>query len=118
MFALDVPMTSEQWVALTFAGCNAVRVFAYLPQIMAIHRDDTGAEAISCTTWWLFMASNVTTVVYAIVVLGDHSMALLFALNTAGCAAILMFTAYKRFQLRARERTMAAWAAWSATYER
>lgn len=111
-------MASEEWVALAFATCNAVRVFAYVPQIMAIYRDDTGAEAISCTTWWLFTVSNVTTLVYAIVVLGDTGMALLFALNTAGCAAILMFTAYKRRQVRARERTMAAWAAWSTTFQR
>lgn len=45
-------------------------------------------------------------------------MAILFALNTAGCAAILMFTTYKRLQVRAREKTMAAWAAWSITFQR
>lgn len=54
MFPVDGPVAPAEWVALAFATCNAVRVFAYGPQIMAIYSDDTGAKPISCTTWWLF----------------------------------------------------------------
>lgn len=83
-----------------FAACNIVRLAAYVPQIVAILRDEAGATAVSCLSWLLFAISNAATVAYALVHAGDHAMALLFGLNTLCCAAIIVLTLMKRIQAR------------------
>ena len=89
-------------IALTvFALCNSVRVFAYLPQIIAVARDPNGATAISYTTWSLFAASHLSTVAYAILNLEDWRMAAVFGANTACCSVILGLTALRRAKFRA-----------------
>ena len=52
--------------------------------------------AVSLSTWVLFAVTNATTVCYALAVLNDRVMALVFALNTACCVAIAGMTASKR----------------------
>lgn len=79
-----------------FAVCNSVRVVAYLPQILAVIRDMNGASAISYTTWGLFSVSNLSTAIYAALVLGDLKMVAVFAANTGCCAVILGLTVVKR----------------------
>ena len=80
-------------------------MFAYVPQIVAIARDRNGATAISYTTWALFGASHLSTVIYAVLTVEDWRMAAVFAANTACCAAILAVTAHKRggYRLGLRE---------------
>jgi hypothetical protein len=88
-------------VALTlFALCNALRVFAYLPQIVAIARDRSGACAVSQTTWGLFAASNLSTMAYAVFALQDWVMAAIFGASAGCCLAIVGLTALKRAQLK------------------
>jgi hypothetical protein len=85
-----------------FATFNSVRIVAYLPQILKAARDSNGASAISFATWGLFLASHVTTILYAIVVLGDLVMAAIFFGNAVACLAILVCTlkSRRRFRLR------------------
>jgi len=40
-------MTLAEVALGVFTACNAVRVFAYLPQIVPIGQDQQGAQAIS-----------------------------------------------------------------------
>ena len=88
-------------VALTlFALCNSLRVLAYLPQIVAVLRDNGGAHGVSCTTWALFAVSNFSTVLYAIMTLQDATMAAIFGANTTCCLVILGLTANKRGRLK------------------
>ena len=89
-------MSMAETAVAVFAFCNSVRIFAYLPQIIAVARDQNGATAISYTTWALFAASHVSTMAYAFVVLDDWRMAAVFGANTACCTAILAVTAFKR----------------------
>lgn len=81
-----------------FAASNAVRLFAYIPQLVRIVRDTTGAMAISYWTWGLFAVSHLSTVAYAVVVIDDSTVALIFSLNTAFCVAIVGMTAFKRWR--------------------
>jgi hypothetical protein len=92
-----------------FALCNSVRVFAYLPQIIAVARDPNGATAISYTTWGLFAASHLSTVAYAVLTLEDWRMAAVFGANTACCGVILGLTALKRAKFRARAAPLKSW---------
>lgn len=95
----------EAVVLWTFASVNSVRIFAYIPQILKAARDRHGAVAISTATWGLFLASHLTTILYAVLVLGDAVMALVFFGNALACAAILGVTAVKRRAHRRRRAT-------------
>ena len=79
-----------------FAACNSVRIIAYVPQIVRVGRDTNGATAISYTTWALFAVSHLSTVAYALIVVSDPRLAVVFAGNAACCVVILILTAYKR----------------------
>jgi hypothetical protein len=93
-------MTAAELALGAFTLCNSVRVLAYVPQIALIHRDRTGAAAVSYSTWGLFSASHLSTVAYAALALEDPKMALVFMANTACCAAILGLTFFKRRRYR------------------
>jgi hypothetical protein len=81
-----------------FTLCNSLRVLAYVPQIAKAAVDRGGAEAISFTTWGLFLFSNVSAVAYALVNKEDWTMAVIFLGNAVGCAIILLVGAWKRSQ--------------------
>jgi len=89
-------MTVAEFAVVLFTALNVGRVFAYLPQILRIAHDRHGAEAISCVTWILFALSHLSTVLYAVFVLGDTWMAWIFAANLLACISVLGLTACKR----------------------
>lgn len=101
-------MTGAEIAIAAFAVSNAVRVLAYLPQIVRIARDQGDARAVSCATWSLFAISHLATVAYALMVVGDITMAAVFSLNMLACLAILALTIFKRHQARERSRRQAA----------
>lgn len=88
--------TAENVVMLAFLLTNLARVLAYLPQIVAIMRDQGRAKAVSCATWSLFLISNLTSALYAATVSADLAMTTAFAANTACCAAIVGLLCWKR----------------------
>src|SRR3954454_5315924 len=90
-----------------FAVCNSLRVFAYVPQIVSIARDQNGASAVSCTTWCLFALSHVSTMGYAVLALNDWGMAEIFGANTACCIIILGLTGVRRARYRRTKRSPA-----------
>lgn len=91
-----------------FILLNGARAIAYLPQLMRIHRDPHGAEAVSISTWALFTAANAATAWYAVVGFNDRITAMLFAMNAAGCAGIVILTAMKRAASRQAQTGSAA----------
>jgi CSLREA domain-containing protein len=91
-------MTTMGTVIALFAFFNAVRVIAYLPQIVTLWRVNDGAPAVSCTTWVLFAASHLSTVCYALLALADWRMALIFGVNAVCCLAIVGLVIIKRIQ--------------------
>ena len=97
-------MTAADIALAAFAFCNSVRVFAYVPQIVAVARDRNGATAISYTTWTLFGVSHLSTVAYAVLVVDDWRMAAVFAANTVCCGLIVGLTAWKRAAYRKAQR--------------
>lgn len=94
-------VTGPELAALLFAILNSARVLAYIPQLLRIARDRRGAEAISCCTWGLLALSQSSTVLYALLSLGDACMAAIFAANLAACLLVLGLTVYKRRRLGA-----------------
>ena len=93
-------MTIADITLAAFTLCNSARVVAYVPQITKAATDEGGAQAISFTTWALFLVSNASAVAYALVNKEDWGMAAVFLGNAVGCAAILSIGAWKRCQHR------------------
>jgi hypothetical protein len=93
-------MTVADITLAAFTLCNSARVVAYVPQITRAATDRGGAQAISFTTWALFLLSNASAVAYALVNKDDWAMAILFLCNAAGCATIIGVGAWKRARHR------------------
>jgi len=100
-------MTLADITLMAFTLCNIFRVVAYLPQILKAATDESGARAISSTTWGLFLISHLSTAAYALVNQGDWGMASIFLANAAGCAVILLVAAWRRALLRAAQNSYA-----------
>ena len=93
-------MTVADITLAAFTLCNSIRVAAYVPQIAKAAADREGAQAISFTTWGLFLCSNASAVAYALVNQQDWTMALMFLGNALGCSAILLVGGWKRSRSR------------------
>jgi hypothetical protein len=93
-------MTIEHITLTAFTLCNSLRVVAYVPQIVRAATDRSGAEAISCATWGLFLVSHASAAAYAFVNKEDWTMASVFLGNAIGCGAILLIAACKRSRHR------------------
>jgi len=89
-------MTIADGTLALFTFCNTVRFVAYVPQIIRLVRDRSGAEAISFGTWGLFLVSHASAMAYALVNNEDWLMASMFLGNAVGCGAILLIAAWKR----------------------
>jgi uncharacterized protein with PQ loop repeat len=92
-------MTSAQFAVALFAACNSARVLAYIPQVIRVIRDRSGAHAVSCMTWGSFVFANLSTVAYALLVISDWRMAAVFGANAVCCLIIVAVTVYKRCRL-------------------
>jgi hypothetical protein len=92
-----MPATPADYAMLIFAGTNAARAIAYVPQILRVCRDNNGAAAVSIWTWLLFVAANVATVFYSVIVSQDKLIAVIFAFNALACGLIVALTAAKRW---------------------
>lgn len=91
--------TATEIVIIAFAITNGLRVTAYLPQIIRLARDQSGAAAISCSTWFLFLISHISTAAYAALVLNEPWMTVIFTANAVCSAAIVALIILRRRSL-------------------
>jgi hypothetical protein len=84
-----IDMTTADLSLIAFAGCNVLRIAAYLPQMFALACHPGAATSFSHATWLLFTAANLSTAVYAGVVLSDPVLAISQALSALCCAALI-----------------------------
>jgi hypothetical protein len=93
-------MTTADMSFIAFAACNALRIAAYLPQMLKLARTPAAAHSFCFATWALFAAANLSTALYAAAVLGDAVLVFVHALSTA-CCGLLIALAWWRRQQRA-----------------
>lgn len=84
-----------------FSVFNVLRIGSYVPQMHRVATDTEGAKAISYSTWCTWIAANVSTAAYAVVNVSDWALFLVSAVNTLGCAAVVLLTLFKRRQFSA-----------------
>lgn len=92
-------MTQEllaQSITAIYVACNGVRLLSYIPQIVAVARERSGAHALSLTTWFFWTLSNASSAVYCSTVVTDVLLASAMWGNAAGCMAVASLTVMKR----------------------
>lgn len=94
-------------VIVAFAITNGPRVVAYLPQIIRLAMDGSGAAAISCCTWFHFLVSHISTA-YAALLLNEPWMTVVFAANAVCSADIVALTMLRRASIGRRPATCRA----------
>jgi len=95
----EVAMSNElllEVITGIYVACNAVRLLSYVPQIVAVAREHSGAYAISLVTWLFWTLSNASTAVYCSTVIDDVLLTSTMWGNAAGCFAVASLTAMKR----------------------
>ena len=92
------PKYFEPIAAMTaiYALCSAVRLFFYVPQILAVARERSAAHAISLISWIFWTVSHAATAVYGYVVANDALLSWMMWGNTLGCLGIVALTTLKR----------------------
>lgn len=85
-----------QLITVIYLALNTVRVFSYVPQIIAVGKDKSPAKAIALTTWIFWTLANFTTALYASFVAPDFLLSLMSYGNTLGCGTVVAIVLYKR----------------------
>lgn len=89
-------MTAAEVSLFAFAACNALRVAAYVPQMVKLYSHPGAAAAFSHSSWWLFAAANASTAAYGQFVVGDAVLAALSAFSAACCATLIGIAHWRR----------------------
>jgi hypothetical protein len=82
-------MTTADLSLIVFAACNVLRIAAYIPQMFKLARHPGAAASFSYATWVLFTVANLSTAVYAGVVLGDDALGVVHAFSALCCGALI-----------------------------
>jgi hypothetical protein len=98
--------TFQAIIAVAYFLFNSFRVFTYLPQILAVSKDNTGAKAISILTWIAWTIANLTAGLYAEFVLAkpDYMLAIMSYGNAIGCGTVIGIVMYKRNKMKKLEQ--------------
>lgn len=79
-------MTAADVSLIAFTACNALRIAAYLPQMLKLWCD----SAFSHSSWLMFGAANLSTAVYGKLVVGDTVLAILSAFSALCCGVLIV----------------------------
>lgn len=82
-------MTHADLSLLAFAACNVLRIVAYVPQMIRLARHPDAAVSFSYASWVLFTIANLSTAVYAGVMLGDAMLGAVHVVSALCCAALI-----------------------------
>src|SRR5262245_48744621 len=103
-------MTMADFSFWLFTIFNGLRIVSYLPQIYRVAVDPYGASTIAYSTWFLWIAANAATALYAICNLLAPALATINLTNALCCVAVILLTAHKRraFRLKQMKRDLIA----------
>ena len=85
-----------QLITAIYAVSNAIRLLFYVPQIVAVARERSGADAISIITWTFWSLSHAVTAIYCYAIVHDALLGFMMWGNALGCFAVVVLTTAKR----------------------
>lgn len=85
-------------LAALYVAVGFVFTIAFIPQLRALWRDRTGAASVSLSTWALFSACNVITLLYAITHTNDINFIFCSAMCTVGNIAVFGLAVLRRLK--------------------
>jgi len=94
---LEKPLASTL-VGWLFVLANGGRLLAYIPQIIAAARCDTGAKSVSLLTWAYFAFAHLSALLYAAVVLHDQRSIWIFTGNLIVTLLLVGLLCWKRLE--------------------
>jgi hypothetical protein len=97
-------MQAADVVLFVFTILNAMQIVSYVPQIARVIRDQHGASSISYSTWAIWLAGSGDTAAYSMVNIWDPWLAIVNAVHTVCCAAVIGLTAWKRARYIAKKQ--------------
>ena len=86
----DSSLTTAAAIGWFYLATNAMRVFTYLPQIVAVWRSTDGARAVSLFTWGSWLVCNGSAILYGAVVVHDLFFVLIALVNFCGCTSVTL----------------------------
>ncbi len=85
-------------VTLLYTSNGMVFGAAFLPQIVTLIKDRSGAVSMNLATWGLFTLCSLITLVYACTHNGDNHFIFCSAIGTLGNTMIFMLGSLRRLQ--------------------
>ncbi len=79
---------------------NSLRMFTYIPQILAVWHCRDGARSISLITWYSWVVSNATAIAYGALVVHDVFFTFISSINLTCCTAVAVIASRRRRRLR------------------
>ena len=83
-------------IQFLYLGAGIVFSLAFVPQIINLCKDKSGAVSVSITTWGLFSICSVITLLYAVQVNHDANFMLTALLGTLGNLTVLGLAVWRR----------------------
>jgi uncharacterized protein with PQ loop repeat len=83
-------------VTWAFLTVNGGRIVAYIPQVVAAWKCDNGAKSVSRLTWGYFAFAHLTGILYGLLVIHNHQMALVFGGNFVVCCLLVGIVTWKK----------------------
>lgn len=95
-------MTAADVSLIAFTACNALRIAAYLPQMLKLCTHPGAVASFSYSSWLLFGAANLSTAFYGQLAVGDTALAVLSAFSAACCAVLIGIARWRHHRPTAR----------------
>ena len=89
-------MTAADLSLIAFTVCNALRIAAYLPQMLKLCCHPGAVASFSYASWLLFGAANLSTAFYGQFVVGDAALAIVSVFSALCCGVLIGIALWRR----------------------
>jgi len=83
-------------LALLYSFSGLVFGAAFIPQVVTLLKDTSGAASFNISTWSIFTLCNLVTLLYAVTHTGDHYFVFCSAIGVIGNLSVLTLGAVRR----------------------
>ena len=80
-----------------YSVAGPLGALAYLPQIVTLFKDQSGAKSTSLITWFMWVVALTITTVYAGLVNGDSNFLLASGSSLTGTVLVFLLASFKRW---------------------